>query len=221
MADLYTSLPDKYLSNAPDIGDPGTYLQKLLKKELPKGDSQQLVHDLKWQFLLDKHQSSKKRNKPIRKKKTFLTRKERKELNILKLPKSDWDYSSLESIRKMWRQYMNQNLELAGPVPRCSDQDWTNFSTILAKSELIGSEIKVVRSKCPRHVGLSGTVVLETKMTFQIVTPKSQLKIIPKNTSVFQFTLDKIKFTVFGKHIMTKPSERSVKKIKSLMLPDL
>ncbi|KYB27036.1 ribonuclease P protein subunit p29 [Tribolium castaneum] len=221
MADLYTSLPDQYLKNAPEIGDPTTYIQKLLLKELPRSDSQQLRHDLKWQFLLDKHQSSQKRKKPIRKKKTFLTRRERKDLNILKLPKSDWDYNSLEGIRKMWRQYMRQNLELAGRAPHCSEQDWANFSAVLAKSELIGSEIKVARSKCPSHVGLTGTVVLETKMTFQIVTQQSQLKIIPKNTSVFEFVLDAMKFTVFGKHIMTKPSERSVKKIKSVMLPDL
>lgn len=235
---LYKGLPEEYLKNAPDIGNPNAYLEKLLRKELPPHDAQNLSKDLLWQFLLEKHQSLQKKKKPIRKKKTFLTRKERKELNILKLPKSDWDYNSLESIRKLWRQYMKQNLDLAGPAPSCSDKDWTNFATILARSELIGSEIKVVRSKCPSHVGLTGTVVLETKMTFQIVTPMSQFKsnffalpllqianfcvvVIPKNSSVFEFFLDTIKFTVFGKHIMTKPSERSVKKIRLQMLPDL
>lgn len=50
------------------------------------------------------------------------------------------------------------------------------FSTILSKSELVGAETTVVRSKIPTQVGLSGTIVLETKQTLQIVTPKNQLK---------------------------------------------
>ncbi|KAJ3618855.1 hypothetical protein MTP99_005660 [Tenebrio molitor] len=218
---LYTKLPERYLSDAPYVGHPHTFIENLLHKELPKGETKTLSEDLQWQFLLDRHARWGKKPKSVRRKKTFLTRKERKRLDVLKLPKSDWNYDSLEGIRQMWRQYMRQNLELAGPAPNCGDQDWSNFSTILARSELIGSEIKVVRSQVPSHVGLNGTVVLETKMTFQVVTPQSKFKIIPKNTSVFEFVLDSLKFTVFGKHIMTRPSERSVKKIKSQMLPDL
>ena len=173
---MYSNLPENYLPDAPEIGEPYKYIENLLLKELPKSDSKNLSHELKWTFLLEKHRSTKKKPKPIRKKKTFLTRKERKELDILKLPKTGWDYDSLAPIRQMWREYMKQNLELVGPAPSCTDSDWSNFSTILARSEVIGSELKVVRSKVPSHIGLSGTVVLETKTTFQIVTPQSQFK---------------------------------------------
>lgn len=47
---------------------------------------------------------------------------------------------------------------------------------IVAKSEMVGAELKVIKSKVPSLVGMQGTVVLETKMTFQIVTPQNQLK---------------------------------------------
>ncbi|RZC38272.1 UPF0086 domain containing protein, partial [Asbolus verrucosus] len=217
---LYTNLPEEYVCDAPNLKNKTGFVEDLLQKSVPKGDLKNIQKDLQWQFLLDKQRYDKK-IRPIRKKKTFLTRKERRELNILKLPRTGWNYESLEDMRAMWRQYMRQNLELVDKAPNCSDQDWSNFSTILARSELIGSEIKVVASKVASQVGISGTVVLETKMTFQIVTPASKFKTLPKNTSLFEFNLDNLKFKVFGKSIMTKPSERSVKKIKSQMLPDL
>ncbi|CAH0549223.1 unnamed protein product [Brassicogethes aeneus] len=157
-------------------------------------------------------------------KKTFLTRKERRELEMLKLPKAGWNYNSLQSIRNMWREYMTQNLDLCdttNKIPKCTDSEWTAFSTILAKSELVGAELEVVRSKTPSLVGMIGTLVLETKMTLQIVTKDNKLKIVPKECSVFEFRLNNMKFTVFGKQIMTKPSERSAKKIKGQMYPDL
>ncbi|KAJ8973009.1 hypothetical protein NQ317_004607, partial [Molorchus minor] len=125
-----------------------------------------------------------------------------------------------QTLREMWKEYMRQNLGLAR-APSCLDQDWTSFSAIAAKSELVGAEIKVVKSKVPNQIGMSGTVVLETKMTFQIVTPQSKLKILVKDSSVFEFCLDDMRFTVYGKHIATRPSERSTKKIKTLMIPDL
>ncbi|KAJ8957915.1 hypothetical protein NQ318_001912 [Aromia moschata] len=120
----------------------------------------------------------------------------------------------------MWKDYMRQNLDLAR-APSCRDQEWGAFSAIVAKSELIGAELMVVKSKVPNQIGITGTVVLETKTTFQIVTPQSKLKILVKDTSVFQFCLDDMKFTVYGKHIATRPSERSKKKIRLQMIPDL
>lgn len=44
---------------------------------------------------------------------------------------------------------------------------------------------------------------------------------IVKETAVFQFQLNNIRFTVYGKYIATRPSERSVKKIKGFMVPEL
>lgn len=129
---------------------------------------------MKWNFLLDKHSLNKK--KKAQKRKTFLTRNQRKDLNLLSLPKESWNYNSLETLRAMWKDYMRQNLELISKAPSCTNQDWTSFSNILAKSELIGAELTVVKSKVPNQVGMTGTVVLETKMTFQIVTPESKLK---------------------------------------------
>lgn len=44
---------------------------------------------------------------------------------------------------------------------------------------------------------------------------------IPKNDSVFLIKLYNLELTVFGKHLNIRPAERSVKKVKSIMDPDL
>lgn len=71
---------------------------------------------------------------------------------------------------------MKQNLELAGKPPDPSHPDWNAFSILLTKSELIGAEVRVIKSKIPSQVGMSGTIVLETKMTILFVTSQNELK---------------------------------------------
>ncbi|ERL95031.1 uncharacterized protein LOC109543774 [Dendroctonus ponderosae] len=205
--------PDLAKSEAVD------YIQSFIKQTVPSADLRNLKTDLKWQFLLEHHSVIKAKRR--KQKKTFLTRQQRKSMGLLKLPSEGWNYQSLEKMRNLWQDYMRGNLELVNRAPSCSDQEWNSFSVIVAKSEMVGAELKVVKSKVPSLIGMSGTVVLETKMSFQLVTPENKLKTILKDTSVFEFVIDKLKFTFFGKHLATRPSDRSVKKIKSIMHPDL
>ncbi|KAK5638579.1 hypothetical protein RI129_012874 [Pyrocoelia pectoralis] len=195
------------------------YLFNLLKENLPRRTQSELntLTDSTFVFTTN----ARKKGKVVRTKKQFLTRKERKKLNILKLPKQDWKYDELCEMRELWKQYMRNNLNLYPKIPTWEDPNWTNFNITLAKSEFIGAELTVIRSKNVNQVGMRGTVVLETKATFQIVTPKNELKILVKKPSVFTFTLDDMKFTIFGKYAIIRPSERSIKKIKTLLLPDL
>ncbi|XP_060533141.1 uncharacterized protein LOC132706075 [Cylas formicarius] len=195
------------------------YIQNMLQQHLPSTDIKYLRNDLQWQFILEQHSLRKKSAR--RPKKTFLTRQQRKEANLLKLPREGWSYKSLGIIRNMWKDYMRQNLDFIKKAPSPVDPDWNSFSLVVAKSELIGAEIKVIRSKVPSLIGMSGTVVLETKLSFQIVTPQSKLKTILKEMSVFEVILDNLRFVFFGKHLATRPNERSVKKIKLQMIPDL
>ncbi|KAK9876374.1 hypothetical protein WA026_012685 [Henosepilachna vigintioctopunctata] len=209
--------PDSNMSN---VKLKNNYIEKYLISKLPGSDSKNISKDLQYSYILDRY-SQDKLKKPLRIKRNFLTRKQRKQLNLLKLPKDGWDLASLESIKIMWKQYMRCNLGLFKRTPNCHEQEWANFSTIVSKCELIGAEVTVIRSKVPSQIGISGVLVLETKMTFQLVTRQSKLRTILKETAVFEFQLDNMKFTVFGKHLLTRPSERSVKKIKSHMVPDL
>lgn len=193
----------------------------LLSQKLPKAQTEtDLKEPNEWSFALTTRAPKKPQKKRI-KKKVFLTRNERKQLNILKLPKTNWKYNELDAMRQLWKEYMRKNLSLYQKIPQMKDSNWNNFNVTLAKSEFIGAELTVVRSKVVTQIGMSGTVVLETKSTFQIVTAGNELKTLIKKPSVFCFTLDNLRFTIFGKHMGVRPSERSMKKLKLHFLPDL
>lgn len=145
-------------------------------QDLPDTEKKTINQELSWNFVLDKHSSDNKKRKKPRTKRSYLTRKERMKLNLLKLPKTGWNYESLEPMKEMWKKYMRENLEILRKAPKCTDPEWTNVNTVLAKSEFVGAEVEITRSKVPSQVGIRGIIVLETKMTFQIVTPASKLK---------------------------------------------
>lgn len=49
----------------------------------------------------------------------------------------------------------------------------------------------------------------------------SEFTAIPKPESVFKILIDNIELKIFGKHLGIRPAERAVKKIKTIMHPDL
>lgn len=169
-------LPETF-GKVPCLEDAENAVKSMLLEELPRSEQRTVESELKWQFVLDKHSLGSRKYRPNRRK--FLTRRQRFESNLLKLPRDGWNYCKLQGMRDMWRDYMKNCLDLINNqnrVPTCEDNDWQSFSANLAKCELIGAEIVIVRSKNTNLVNMSGTIVLETKETIQIVTPKSQLK---------------------------------------------
>jgi len=55
----------------------------------------------------------------------------------------------------------------------------------LVKADFHGSLLTVRQSKNPCLVGLSGIVIHETENAFKVITRKDQLKLIPKQNSIF------------------------------------
>jgi ribonuclease P protein subunit POP4 len=54
--------------------------------------------------------------------------------------------------------------------------DPRNAGPLLTSADYHGALVEVVRSRCVSRVGVRGIVVRDTKSTFEIVTPKNQLK---------------------------------------------
>ena len=77
----------------------------------------------------------------------------------------------------------------------------------LAKSELIGLNVKVIRSDNPSNEGINGRIIDETKSMIIIETEKKQKKLI-KDQCVFEFMLNNEKITIQGKSISKRPEER-------------
>ena len=78
---------------------------------------------------------------------------------------------------------------------------------ILSRHEFIGLDTKVINSSNSEVVGLNGTVINETKSMFTINTEKG-MKMIPKSTNDWEFTINGKNMTVKGSKITKRPFER-------------
>jgi ribonuclease P protein subunit POP4 len=82
----------------------------------------------------------------------------------------------------------------------------------ITQNELIGLNAKVTKSKNPDAVGITGTVIDETRNTLTI-RHNDKDKIIPKETTTFQFTLPNGSIVeVEGNAILGRPEDRVKKK---------
>ncbi len=82
----------------------------------------------------------------------------------------------------------------------------------LVRHELIGLKVEIVKCTNKQNIGLKGTVIDETYNIIKIET-KDGKKSIPKNITVFKFTLPNGKnVKVDGKLLVSRPEDRIKKK---------
>ncbi|KRT81703.1 hypothetical protein AMK59_4951 [Oryctes borbonicus] len=131
-SNLNDPLPPSYGPNIPKEAAT-KYIKDFLKELLPITDVNQVDSEENWRFPLEKIGEEKKRKQKPRKRK-LLTRNEKKNLGLLKLPKDGWDYSNIVPMNKMWCEYMHENLELAKKAPHHTEAEYNSFCAILNKS---------------------------------------------------------------------------------------
>jgi ribonuclease P protein subunit POP4 len=84
------------------------------------------------------------------------------------------------------------------------------------QGEFIGLDARIAESSNPSFVKIKGEVVNETRNTFMIIH-EGKRKIIPKDTSIFHFTLqDGTVAEIDGKLLLGKPEDRVKKRIRRL-----
>jgi ribonuclease P protein subunit POP4 len=83
----------------------------------------------------------------------------------------------------------------------------------LVRHELIGLRTKVVESSNLNHQSISGVVINESLKTLVIETENNE-KMIPKNDSIFLFSLPTGQVQVDGSILYGRPEDRVKKKIK-------
>lgn len=85
----------------------------------------------------------------------------------------------------------------------------------LIRHELIGLDVRIVKSTDPTQKGLKGKIIDETYNTFKIETKEGKEKIIPKKNSTFVFTLSSgEKIEVEGRLLVGRPEDRIKKKFE-------
>lgn len=128
--------------------------------------------------------------------------------------------------------------------------DAKSAGPLLAGADFHGARIKVVRSRCAGRVGLEGIVIRDTKFTFEVVTRGDEVKILPKEYSVFRFEVPLVGeaeedskggeqnserekggdckhlaqpfvFELYGHFFLTRAPERASKKFVLHLHPDL
>lgn len=56
----------------------------------------------------------------------------------------------------------------------------------ICSADFHGAEVEVVRSRCPSRVGVKGIVVKDSRHVFEIVTKKDEVKVLPKEGTIFK-----------------------------------
>nr|XP_021196314.2 ribonuclease P protein subunit p29 [Helicoverpa armigera] len=192
-----------------------------LKSNVSKSGQQNLDAELKKVFVLAKKRGKSQKRKPNKKKVRCLTRVEKRSLGFYNIPRNEVKYNDVVPLNEIWQNYMKDLLELDKPVPDYTSKAWEAFTQTLFKADFHGSILNVVRSKCPSYVGKCGICIMDTRNTFKIVSKDNITTTIPKRECVFEMHLGSHKVTLFGKHLCVRPAERSTKKIKGHIHPDL
>ncbi|RDL39814.1 Uncharacterized protein BP5553_04154 [Venustampulla echinocandica] len=156
-----------------------------------------------------------------------LSSRQKRALCLYDIPKSAQKYSIYEPLHKMWIGYIQEVLgEKCTPVTAAT-------AAKLCSADFHGAEVEVVRSRCVGRVGTKGIVVKDSKFVFEIVTKKDQVKVLPKEHTMFRFTVpppgsaaeeEKVVDLVFelhGDQFIYRAADRANRKFKSHFQPDL
>jgi len=128
-----------------------------------------------------------------------LSAKEKRTLGVYDIAKEEQKWEIYEGLWKMWCGYMREILNIRPRANAEAGKEDAQMKArsvyitpaaagpILASADYHGAKMTCVRSKCAGRVGVEGIVVRDTKFTFVVVTKKNELKVLPKEGSIFKF----------------------------------
>ena len=86
----------------------------------------------------------------------------------------------------------------------------------ILQGEFIGLRVKVTKSANSSHVGISGTIVDETRNTF-VIREEEKKRIVAKNQAVLEITLpDSAVVEIDGKYLVGRPEDRLKRRTRRL-----
>ncbi|KAI0198110.1 RNase P/MRP, p29 subunit [Astrocystis sublimbata] len=110
-----------------------------------------------------------------------LSSRERRRLQLYRIPSSGQKYSLFTSLHNLWLGYMR---EVLGSELYNGGQ---GAAAKLACADYHGALVEVSRSRCPSRVGVKGIVIKDSKFAFEIITPGDKVKTLPKEGTMFRF----------------------------------
>ncbi|THW87239.1 RNase P/MRP, p29 subunit [Aureobasidium pullulans] len=178
---------------------------------------------------LEKAKANRKSKKP-----RPLTAKQKRELGVYDIPKEQQKYDIYVPIWNLWCAYMREILGME----KSRYVNAAGVGPLLASADYHGAMVDVVRCRCVGRVGIKGIVVKDTKFTLEIITPKNELKTVPKEYTVFRFEVPFIEedndgdsqmadpqkpfiFELHGSQFQNRAADRAARKFKQHIDPDL
>ncbi|KIV93793.1 hypothetical protein PV10_04982 [Exophiala mesophila] len=161
-----------------------------------------------------------------------LSAKEKRRLKLLSMNKEEIKYDIYQRLHELWKGYMLEVLGYVkdGEVVASSVQKEVtgqSHGSLLASADFHGAEFQVVRSGDLGKVGIKGIVVRDTKFTFVVVTPKDEVKTLPKKDTVFRYEIPlpfetdqkdheprRLVMELHGNQIEFRPADRANRKFK-------
>ncbi|XP_053997759.1 ribonuclease P protein subunit p29 [Hylaeus anthracinus] len=211
------TLPNSITKQISTCKNSEQYITNFLQNTLPSNDTCSIQDELRKSLILSKHKS--KWNKKKRCKGKLLTSRKRMQLGLRKIGcKTNMKYNDLLPLNQLWLNYMQQMLgdKFFNNVPKDpTDSNWETVNQQLIKADFHGAEVSVVESKCPSLIGISGIVIQDTKTTFRICGKDNVIRTVPKDVVVMNICLNGVKLEFFGKDLSIRPTERTIKKLKS------
>ncbi|KAH9842811.1 RNase P/MRP, p29 subunit [Rhodofomes roseus] len=123
-------------------------------------------------------------------------RRDVRQASFWRLKQQETKFQLFLPLHALWMGYMTELLALPPAPSGANNQPITEaipnsaaMHAKLVKADFHGSIMAVRQSKNPCLVGLSGIVIHETENAFKIVTRNNQLKLVPKQNSVFAFAV--------------------------------
>lgn len=144
--------------------------------------------------------------------------KEKRKMKLYEIPEEAREYRLYIPLHELWLKYMDELLQLSDNMD-CLQVGF--MQSKMLKADLHGSEVTVIRSKCPSYVGQSGIILMESQNTFKIICKDNCLKVMPKAGSIFAIPYRKFLVTLYGNHLRYKSADRSSRKFKAKPTIDL
>lgn len=169
-----------------------------------------------------------------------LSARQRRKLGLYQIPKEGQKYSIFEPLHSLWLGYIR---EILGNEINTGGQ---GAAAKLASADFHGAGVEVVRSGCVSRVGIKGIVIKDSRFVLEIITPKNQIKTVPKEGTIFRIEVPakdkeettapasaedkqpdqdagtgKFVFELHGDQFSYRPADRATKKFKTHFLKNL
>ncbi|GAB7346892.1 hypothetical protein MBLNU459_g1970t1 [Dothideomycetes sp. NU459] len=163
-----------------------------------------------------------------------LSARQKRALGVHDIPAAQRRHAVYVPLHRMWCGYVREVLGLRdGGAAHVTPM---GAGPMLASADFHGAGVEVVRSRCVGRVGIKGIVVKDTKFTFEIITARDELKVVPKEHTVFRFeiplageggvaeentTKKPLVFELHGEQFQTRAPDRANKKFRAHFDPNL